>query len=461
MTDSKQSVSGATPLLVIDYDQLSRSFEQSLVTKLRGNTPEEEFLALWVPDSDPVEGILSMIDAVFESGRAGVAIRVSRETLGRRLDAVTRRAGDVGQVTVVDCGAHVELRVDRLQAFDRTATAHNSGRAGNVRKEKLVPGAPPLSVQDRFIEDKLQELLEKQSASAGAVELDVSGSPDADTRRLVVERARQYGAVREQGDRLVVEIEPRLASFGSIAPPFREALSVASETIRHEGTAADGLGLITLETQRNGGVLSISVDNATHFVREARHRGAGNGVFRVILEAFCGVIEGLPIQDASDYSGFRLLHALRNRSRARPVRGIMRTVNAGDLFDLPIEMIRELRHAYGEKTGYVSYANGFDPTPSAQWVALSQEEMLDRIGKALAEFERERNLAPHSMMVLGLTKNTRGYFIRVFVGFAPGTNYRVKPPLMFAFERRLKDRVEDKLQVYHEEMKDKSQLRRL
>lgn len=462
MTDSKENTPGATTVPVIDYDRLSQSFEESLVTKLRGNTPEEEFLALWVPDSDPVEGILSMIDAVFESGRQGVAIRVSRETLGQgRLDVLARRASDVGQVTVVGGARHIELRVDRLQAFTPTSTAHNSGRGVIARVEKLVPGAAALSIQDQFIEDKLQEILARQSAGDASVELDVSGAPTVEARRVVEERAREYGAVRIEGSRLLVTIEPRFASFASTAPAFRASLQATSDATRHEGTAAGGVGLITLEARRSDAVLSIAVDSSTNFIHEARHKGADAPVLHAVLEAFCGVIEGLPLQDASDYSGFRLLHLLRDRGRARPVRGIMRTVNAGALFDLPIEMIRELRQAYGEQTGYVSFANGYDPAPSPEWVALEREEMLGRIGRALAEFEAERKLAPETMTVLDLTRNTRGYFIRVFVGFAAGTSYRIKPPLMFAFERWLKDRIEGKLEVYHEEMKDKSQLRRL
>jgi hypothetical protein len=54
---------------IVDYDHHAAVFEDSLVTKLRGNVPKEKYLELWVPDADPVTGVLNMIDAAFEAGR--------------------------------------------------------------------------------------------------------------------------------------------------------------------------------------------------------------------------------------------------------------------------------------------------------------------------------------------------------------------------------------------------------
>lgn len=461
MTDSTANASDNMSVTVINYDEVARSFEASLVTKLRGNTPEQEFLALWVPDSNPIQGILNMIDAAFEAGRTGIAIRVSRQTLSDAQKAeLVRRAGEVGQITVVASGADVELRADRLNAFDRTV-ATGDGNAGAVTAVPRVGGAPALSAHEKFVEDRLSHLFARQAAGEAKVHVDLSGAPDAKALKEVSTRAAEYGRVKEQGAGLVVAIEPELAPFARVAPPFRAALRQTLAAIRHEGTVADGEDLVVLEAKKEGAVLSIAVDRTTHFVQSARHKGASDDVTRAVLEAFCAVVENVPIQEASDYSGFRLLHTLRDRSRSRPVRGIMRTVNAGQPLGLPVDLVRDLRAQYAEKTGYRSFANGFEPAPSSAWVALSREEMLDRINRTVTEFEGQRGLLPRTMPVQGLTKNTRGYFVRVFVGFAPGVDWRVKPTLMLALERRLKDQVEGKLQVYHEEMKDKSQLRRL
>lgn len=448
-------------MTVIDYDQVARSFEASLVTKLRGNTPEEEFLALWVPDSNPIQGILNMIDAAFEAGRKGIAIRVSRQTLSEAQQAeLVRRAGEVGRISVAVSEAGIDLRADRLNAFDRTMAKAGSN-AGTAAATPRVGGAPALSAHDEFVEDRLRQLFVRQAAGEATVQLDLSGAPDSKALEEVKMHAAEYGHVEQSGPGLAIAIEDDLAPFAAVAPPFRAALKRALAAIRREGTAAGGEGLLVLKAEKEGAILSLAVDLTTHFVQQARHKGASNDVTRAVLEAFCSIIENVPIQEASDYSGFRLLHALRDRGRSRPVRGIMRTVNAGSLFDLPVALVRDLRAQYAEATGYRSFANGFEPAPSAAWVALAREEMLDRISGAVAEFEEKKGLSAGAMQVQGLTKNTRGYFVRVFIGFASGVSWHVKPALMLGLERWLKDRVEDKLQVYHEEMKDKSQLRRL
>ena len=47
----------------IDYEKLVKTYENSLMTTLRGHSPHDEYLATWVPDADPVNGILNMIEA--------------------------------------------------------------------------------------------------------------------------------------------------------------------------------------------------------------------------------------------------------------------------------------------------------------------------------------------------------------------------------------------------------------
>src|SRR5205085_5898938 len=67
--------------MIIDYDELTRQFEHSLLHTLRGHGAGLDLLETWVPDDDPVKGILNMVEAAQLAGQDAIEIRVALETL--------------------------------------------------------------------------------------------------------------------------------------------------------------------------------------------------------------------------------------------------------------------------------------------------------------------------------------------------------------------------------------------
>lgn len=86
---------------VIDYEILVDSYENRLLSQLRGHGVDLDFLELWVPDDDPVASILNMAEAAEASGETAIAIRVNAETMPHdRLDEVRTALSRLGDVTI-------------------------------------------------------------------------------------------------------------------------------------------------------------------------------------------------------------------------------------------------------------------------------------------------------------------------------------------------------------------------
>jgi len=61
---------------ILDYDSLVAEFEHGLLNRLRGHGISTSFLELWVPDEDPVKGLLSMIEAAEAQGQSRLTIDI-------------------------------------------------------------------------------------------------------------------------------------------------------------------------------------------------------------------------------------------------------------------------------------------------------------------------------------------------------------------------------------------------
>lgn len=65
-----------------DYEQLVAAFNHSLNTQLRGHGSENRYLETWVPDEDPVKGILNMVESALSAGCDELRIAFSPALIG-------------------------------------------------------------------------------------------------------------------------------------------------------------------------------------------------------------------------------------------------------------------------------------------------------------------------------------------------------------------------------------------
>lgn len=454
--------------VAVDYDKLVSDFEDSLVNKLRGNRPDQAYLELWVPDSDPLKGIAQMVDAAFESGLQAISIRVSLATLGTcPVSKLAAEIGRIGRVSVEERRDVILLHVNDLQEFRTEARTRSSAAAlrGGEASEAYVPsgrlGAPPPGPAEAYLAEALARVQVTQVEGRKEIAIDLATAPAPEAIARLEAQACEYGEIERCGDTLTVRLDPALAPFAAVAPTFRGALAAAFRDLTHEGTLTAVDGTIQLSHSADHATLDIAVDPAEHCIAAARHTGGNTPLRRAILDVFCRTIEGLPMVEAREHSGPRLLHALRDRRLHRPVAGIMRVVNAGPDLDLPAAMMREMYAKYVKATGYAPGINFYESKPSEAWIALTREAKIGHVQDILQEFCATVGAGHDDMSLRDLGKNLSGFEVRVFIGFSPSIDWKTKPALMMGFERLLKDRLEPRLEVYNEEARDKSPLRRL
>ena len=87
----------------LNYEALVQSFEEALVTKLRGHGAEADYLEMWVPDDDPVKSILNMVEAAELSGQEAFSVSLGQGSAAQ-LDVELLHAA-IGSLAVIDVQA--------------------------------------------------------------------------------------------------------------------------------------------------------------------------------------------------------------------------------------------------------------------------------------------------------------------------------------------------------------------
>lgn len=96
----------------LDYDALVREFEDGLVNNLRRHGVGDDFLEMWVPDPDPVLGVLNMAEAAESYGLDAVSIRVSKLMVPDERRAELEAAlANLGGVAITDLGDAVQADI--------------------------------------------------------------------------------------------------------------------------------------------------------------------------------------------------------------------------------------------------------------------------------------------------------------------------------------------------------------
>jgi NifU-like protein involved in Fe-S cluster formation len=104
----------------LDYETLVDQYNENLFLKLRGHR-SAEYLDMWVPDENPYNGVLNMVEAAELAGQNEIAIRLGEATLGALdLAALERAAGRIGTVEVERNGHSAVLRVSGITSAPLT-----------------------------------------------------------------------------------------------------------------------------------------------------------------------------------------------------------------------------------------------------------------------------------------------------------------------------------------------------
>ena len=209
-----------------------------------------------------------------------------------------------------------------------------------------------------------------------------------------------------------------------------------------------------LQAEDNGRRLSLGLRKGK--IVSAAHDGVADPAERAVFDAFCQVLEGLPLQEAADHAGHHVMARLRGAEEARPVPGIVTPWNADPLYHRPMRLIRRIRADHAARRPAASVENFWNPTISKDWLRLSEADQIARVDDILGDFQAERGLVPGSLVAVGVENN-----IRVLLAFSEEVGYQQKPALLMDFERELRAATGDRLEVFAEEMADGNRIRRL
>lgn len=387
-------VSGNSP---IDYDQLVDDYSTSLVDKLRGHGAAGTFFDHWVPDEDPVRGIINLIEAAEVGGVPNLTIRVSASKLKSSEKARLERAAEGLAVLAIqpDGASHIIVQASKIGGSAART------RAGKAQAALVVP-----------------------------------------VRQI--EREAQFARA----------IEP-------INSELMPGVLLALKEISHEGLQIPQAGGQEIGTFEHDGATVQLTMSAGGIIQRARHHGIASPHRRAVVDLMCRLIEGRPLQDGSDHAGTLAIDWLRAASGAkRPVPGVLLTGNAGSEIASALAMIRGACRALA-KPERQKTENTYQEPPSSGWLSLSKAEQLKRIESGVQAFRRARALPDAAIRTLALDPDLLGHPVRVLVELSDDVTTHEKPGVLRQLETWLKSSTEAKLQVHLEPVKDRNTIRRL
>jgi len=393
----------------VDYEAVAARFEDALFEKLRQHSVENAFLEFWVPDADPLKGIVSMVDSARIAGFDRITIRFTNESVpAARVGELRERLGDIGAIEIDAATSGAVLRASDLREAAGRRAWSNPARRG---RDYWRPG------------------------------------------HTAVPAANGAASRNEPAD---------LASdFGDVTLNYRAAMARILGAVTHEGTLENGAESVVVSAKEGAAFLSAEIDPGTHRIRRIRHRGAARPSERAVLECFCRLAEGLPIVEAADHVGLRVIDTLWQKAPGPAAPGIVLPSNQPAAFGVALRLGRALRDNYQAHTGFAERANFFYAKPGARWQAMSRAERLGSVIAALEPFLVSERRGPADMELHDIVKNRYGEEIRIVIAFARAVPADDRPGLMRRFEAHLRQTVEPELEVIAEMAKDQSPLRRL
>lgn len=383
---------------IIDYDALVTAYNTSLVTHLRGHTAGADFLELWVPDEDPVQGLVDLADAAMQRQVGEMRIRISADMFADE-----------------DCG-----RLKLAMPHGVGITFMRSDQAWLI---------------------SLAGLDASRGAGIGRVTRDAGAG-----KEMFVSADRS---------RPTYDVHPLLR-------PGIDALISAGfqHGIPDEKAAGKRLAI----SDASLGSLVIIVDPKTQCVLAAGHGSASSATYGAIFEALCPRLITRPLADVAEHGIQLAIDEIRRLSRVggRPVAGVLLPVNAGTAFVAVRSLVRRLvTEATLPELGDRPGINFFQMPPAEQWQKLDTPEKLKQVDDCVAEFLGARNRPTEQIGALRIEKDILGHEIRVIVAMADEIPAVEKGILARDLERWLKDRLEGKLQLYLEPLRDQNAIRRL
>jgi hypothetical protein len=286
--------------------------------------------------------------------------------------------------------------------YQDLVTGYYDNLNNNLRNFKGGPGFLETWVHDEDHNRSLLEILDL-AHSHGIDALNIQLPPAvADSLNLdwLRRNASEFGSLELKGKSLTFSKAKgnfTVDEFAGVSENYREKIKAAAKAIRHEGQ------LKGLAASHGQGQLSVVLND--NMVKDAKHLGF-HGAERGVMDAFCAILIGRPMQEGSEHGVIRLEAALRDPARPIKVKGLMTPEIADPIFALANQLVRQIWKDYVNAQGSAPGRNFWrDPVPQS-WLALAPEEKLKQAQIQLTAACREFGLQV-DVLVTEIKNDTR------------------------------------------------------
>jgi NifU-like protein involved in Fe-S cluster formation len=246
------------------------------------------------------------------------------------------------------------------------------------------------------------------------------------------------------------------AAFRSVRPVYQSKLRARLAHLRFKRALAAADNLIPLRAVEDRFSLAWAVQPENHIIRDAAFETERSGPMLAVLDALCELLVGLPVLEARDHAIVRLEASLRDPQHRHPIAGIILPQNAEPIFRLPSTLVNRLFEDYLTSTKFAPGTNSYDPGPSAAWTALSPAAREQRVTAAIAAHRDALGLTNGEVQVVECK-----HAYAVTIRFGDQLPLAAKRKLALTLERLVRQHCDPRLEVFCEERKDLSKLRRL
>ncbi|MGB0683118.1 MAG: hypothetical protein ACPGOV_10440 [Magnetovibrionaceae bacterium] len=180
------------------------------------------------------------------------------------------------------------------------------------------------------------------------------------------------------------------------------------------------------------------------------------GSLAAVLDQLSETIIGLPPQEAADHALIKTEVALRDVAERRAVNGIVTPGALGPVFAQAEALLRGAAKRWRAATATPWPDNEYDPGPGADWLALSDFERRSALAEAMMATTESHGLDAEDIQITAIE-----FDVRVVLAFGGSLAKADRQALLMTLERDVKARVDNRLELYMEELTDQNTIRRL
>jgi NifU-like protein involved in Fe-S cluster formation len=246
------------------------------------------------------------------------------------------------------------------------------------------------------------------------------------------------------------------AAFRSVRPIYQQKLRERFANLRFKRPLQTQESHTPLRATEEQFSLAWAVQSENHVIADAVFDGPVRGPMPAALDCLCQILVGLPVQEARDHAVIRLEFSLRDPRQRHAIAGIVLPQNADPIFRLPSLLVNRLFNDYQNSTSYRETMNFYDPGVKPAWAALSPADRAQRVAAAI---ETRKSVLGIQEGDVHIVECHQPYAVTMQLGDRLGLPAKRKVAL--AIERLVREQCDPRLEVFCEEKKDLSKLRRL